>query len=63
MTRRMKSRVPRRPSDADLRRWRRKVRAVFSQRSAMSGEVQWEAAVSLARDMFRVIDPEGWKRP
>lgn len=52
-----------RPNRKDLERWKIKARRVFVVRQDFGPHEQWGRAVALARDVFRVLDPEGWRNP
>ena len=61
--------VPRPPTAADLRRWFRRARSVFSTRRMCGGDAQARLdlehanATELARDVLRVLDRGGRRRP
>ena len=42
-------------------RWCRKARQVFTLKD-LRGDAQWDRALSLARDVYKALDPEGFRR-
>ena len=46
----------------DLLRWRRKAKQCFVKNKVGPEYWQWDRAVDLARDVYKTLDPVGWKK-